>query len=202
MKKIILLILCLTITILSFSQLNKRNWLVGGSGSFYSYSETYIAPPPFSYDAKYTSIDISASIGYFIMDKFAGGLRPTFSSFKGQSTGVGGVVYGTTNSYKLAIGPFIRYYFLPKEKPFNILTDISYQFGVNQFLGALNEKGKYNTLSIMGGSEFFFNSSVGLEILVGYVEKTASIENSPSAYTDKRKGFQTTIGFQIHLEKL
>ena len=83
-----------------------------------------------------------------------------------------------------------------------MLTDINYQFGANKFLGSLHEKGKYNTLSIMGGMEVFFNSSVGIEILLGYTSKIVSIDNSSSMFSDKKNGFQTSIGFQIHLEKL
>lgn len=144
----------LTILFFSFSlkaQITKGIWLLGGSGSFYSYNETYNSPT-YSNTAKYTNIDISASTGYFIFDKLAIGLRPTFSSFKGKVTSPGG---GTTNSYKIGIGPFVRYYFLNADKPFNVLADMSYQLGLNQRLGVLHSKGKNNIFSIMGGTEVF-----------------------------------------------
>ena len=54
----------------------------------------------------------------------------------------------------------------------------------------------------MGGSEIFFNSTVGLEILLGYTSKVLSIDNSQSAANITKKGFQTSIGFTFHLEKL
>ena len=127
------------------AQLDKGVWLGGGSGSFYSYNETYTSPT-YNNTAKYTTIDVSASLGFFFIDKLAAGLRPTFSSYKGEVTSPGG---GKTNSYKIAIGPFARYYFLNTDKPFNILADVSYQFGINKYLGVLHEKGKSNTLSLI-----------------------------------------------------
>lgn len=179
------------------AQLNKGIWLVGGTGSFYSYNEDY-STPAYSQTAKYRSIDVVASIGYFISDKFTAGLRPIFSSYKGKVVNTP----GGTSQIKLSVGPFVRYYFLNKDNPFNILFDASYQLGINKFLRSPQEEGKFNTLSIMGGSEIFFNSSVGLEILFGYTSKVLSIDNSQSASNNTKKGFQTSIGFTFHLEKL
>ena len=182
------------------AQLDKGVWLFAGSGTFYSYNED-LSTPTFNQTAKYTSIDVAASAGYFIIDKFAAGLRPSFSSYKGKvvtaSVGSG----GSTNSYRVSIGPFARYYFLNADKPFNILADASYQFGINGYLGVLHEKGKLNTFTFMGGTEIFFNSTAGMEILLGYTKKTVSIENSPGAFTNNKSGFQVSIGFTLHLEK-
>ncbi|MCY7309349.1 MAG: hypothetical protein SGI96_03570 [Bacteroidota bacterium] len=195
MKQVLLLLLAFLFFLTSYGQLTKKNWLVGGAGSFYTYNEDYTSPTQ-NVTGKYTSIDLSVSLGYFFVDRFSGGLRPYFSSFKGESSGG-----GSTNYYRIAIGPFVRYYFLKGGKPFNLLTDVSYQFGVNKLLGALHEKGKFNTLSIMGGTEIFFNTTAGMEILLGYNQKTVSIENSPGALNNNKKGFQVSIGFQFHLEK-
>ena len=194
------LFICITIIFCSFTvkaQLDKGVWLVGGTGSFYSYKEDLSTPTSIQI-SKYTSIDMAATFGYFISDKFTAGLRPSFSSYKGVVVNT----TGGTNQYKFSIGPFVRYYFLNKDKPFNILFDASYQLGINKLLRSPKEKGKFNTLSIMGGSEIFFNSSVGLEILLGYSSKVLSIDNTPNAINITKKGFQTTVGFTFHLEKL
>jgi hypothetical protein len=153
--------------------------------------------PSLTVKAKYTNIDISAVIGYFIIDKLAVGLAPIFSFDKG-TTSEGALV---TKGTQLAIGPFIRYYFLNKEKDFNILSQISYQVGVNSSPAPPKSKGKYNKFSAMAGAEMFFNSSVGIEILLGYKATTQTIENSPYEFSNINKGFQVSIGFQIHLEK-
>jgi len=197
MKQLFLFLSVYILPLTSMGQLTKDNWLIGGMGNFYSYNQTYSSPTN-NATAKYTSIEISASVGYFLIDKLSLGLRPTFSSYKGEVTSSGLV----TNTNKFAFGPFVRYYFLSTDKPFNLLTDISYQLGINKFALPPKEKGKFNTLSIMAGTEIFFNTTVGLDILLGYKLKTETIDDSPSKYKDVRKGIQASIGLQIHLEKL
>ena len=178
------------------AQLDKGTWLVGGSGSYYSYNEKYTAPSV-SFTGKYASLDLTASVGYFFIDKLSAGLRPYLSIYKGTSSAGGGAY-----DFKLAAGPFVRYYFLKKDKQFNLLADASYQFGINQSKsGVERPKGKFNTFSLMAGTEVFFNSAVGIEILLGYKNQIASYENTPSAYSSKRSGLQASIGFQFHLTK-
>lgn len=193
MKIFLLLLMLSPLSINTYGQLMKNTWLIGGAGSSYTYTETFNAPSAY-YTAKYTSIDITASVGYFFLDKLAGGLRPAFSSYKGSSSGG-----GSPNSYRLAIGPFVRYYFLNEEKRFNLLADICYQAGINDWKDGYPAKGKYNTFYLQAGAEFFFNSSVGLEFLIGYKSQIASIDNSPSGYDRNVEGLQTSIGFQFHL---
>jgi hypothetical protein len=201
MKKTLLFFIFLCVfSFYSNAQLTKNNWLVGGSGSFYYYNEDY-SNPSYNQTANYTSIDIAASVGYFFMDKLAAGLRPGFSSYKGKVVSTSAGSGGFTNSYKFSIGPFVRYYFLQEDKPFNVLADVSYQIGINQYLGALHERGKNNNFSIMGGTEIFFNQTAGIEVLLGYTQKIVSIENTPGAFSNNKKGFQASIGFTLHLEK-
>lgn len=176
-------------------QLTKKNWLIGGSGNLYTYNEDYTTPST-TITGKYTSIDLSASVGYFFLNKFSAGIRPYFSSFKGKSSGG-----GQTNYYRFAIGPFARYYFLNEQKQFNLLADVGYQLGINKDMGGMAQKGKFNIFSIMAGIEIFFNSTAGIEILVGYSEKATSIENSNDEFNNEQRGFQTSIGFTLHLEK-
>jgi hypothetical protein len=187
------LFISFVLTILSnsiYSQLTKGNWLVGGTGKFYDYKSEY-SSATYSNEAEYTQIDISPNIGYFVAEKLAFGLRPTFSSVKGKVTTVGG---GSTNVQRYWIGPFGRYYFLAAEKQANIVTDVSYQFG---FYGGLL-KGRLSTFSALVGPVIYFNSSVGLEFLLGYAY---SKEDADQGSKEIRKGFQISLGFQIHLEQ-
>ena len=192
MKYLILLLSGITLSFSAFSQLEKRTWLLGGSGNLYSYHEKFDFGSA-NYTAKYTIINLSASVGYFFSNKLAGGLRPYLFYQKGSSSGG-----GHTNDLKVAAGPFVRYYFLNEEKQFNLLADISYQLGINRMLTG-EEKGKISILSAMGGVEVFFNSSVGLEILVGYANWVTTI-NDNTGYNSNKKGVQTSIGFHFHLE--
>ncbi|MBH2003405.1 MAG: hypothetical protein I8H66_01845 [Sphingobacteriia bacterium] len=195
MKIFLLLLMLSPLSIITYGQLTKNTWLIGGAGSSYTYTETFNGPSAY-YTAKYTSVDISASVGYFFFDKFSGGLRPTISTYKGESS-----AGGSQNNLKFAIGPFLRYYFLNTEKKFNLLTDVSYQFGVNKNYGTFGDKGKYNIFSLMAGTEVFFNSSVGMEILVGYSNKLITVDDGSTPRRSNKTGLQTSIGFQFHLAK-
>jgi hypothetical protein len=174
-----------------YSQLTKGNWLVGGTGKFYDYKSEY-SSATYSNEAEYTQIDISPNVGYFVADKLAFGLRPTFSSIKGKVTTVGGL---STNVQRYWIGPFARYYFLAAEKQANIVTDVSYQFGL---FNAGGQKGDLRSFSALAGPVVYFNTSVGLELLLGY---SYSKEDVEMYQKEIRKGFQISVGFQIHLEK-
>ncbi|MEP6677159.1 MAG: hypothetical protein ABJA78_18505 [Ferruginibacter sp.] len=197
MKNAFFLFSLITISIVAKSQISKGNWLVGGSGSLYSYNEDYQTTPPVnSVQYKYLNVDISASIGYFLLDKIVLGLRPAFSWFKGKGVSfTGNASGGSTDNKRYQIGPFGRYYFLKKDKEFNIVGDISYQYGVVDLNDPSN--GHLNTFTISAGPVLYFNSSVGLEILLGYSSRNEFYGDNK----DYRKGFLTSIGLQIDLEK-
>ncbi len=72
MKIFLLLLMLSPLSIITYGQLTKNTWLLGGAGSSYTYTETFNASSAY-YTAKYTSIDIAASVGYFFLDKFSGG---------------------------------------------------------------------------------------------------------------------------------
>lgn len=194
MKKITLIVILINFYSIAKCQLDQGTWLVGGTGSFYSYNEDF-STTSISYTVKARSIDVSASVGYFLIDRLTTGLRPYFSAFKSESS-----AGGKMNYYRLAIGPFARYYFFEGDRIVNLLMDVGYQFGVNKDFPTVLNKGKFNIFSAMGGAEVFFNSSAGLEVLFGYVNKESSLDDSPSQLSSK-KGLQVSIGFQLHLEK-
>jgi hypothetical protein len=172
-------------------QLTKGNWLVGGTGKFYSYNDN-TSSSAYNVDAKYTDISVSPSIGYFIVDKLALGLKPTFTSIKGKVTSPGG---GTTSIQRYWIGPFGRYYFLDKEKQYNIVSDISYQIGL---FNSGEPKANLANFSLLAGPVIYFNTSVGMEFLLGYNYTKEDVKAVNKIIT---KGFQIALGFQIHLEK-
>ena len=193
----ILAIVCFSIS--ANCQLDKKIWLVGGNGTFNSTNDNFQSTTVAS-EYKVTEIKIIPNIGYFIIDKFAVGLRSSFSWRKDKGISANA---GNSNTLRFDYGPFVRYYFLEKEKPLNFLADLSYQFGNLKFIS--NDKGVRNNLSILAGPVVYFNSSVGIELLLGYKIEKEKLTKSTSIpqyfYTDIKKGFQASIGFQIHLEK-
>lgn len=188
------LTLFFTLSILSiatYGQIDKGTWLVGGTGKFYTYTSDY-SSAAYNNTAKYTQIDISPAGGYFVADKLAFGIKPTFSSIKGKVTTLGG---GSTNVQRYWIGPYGRYYILEKEKPYNIVTEVSYQFGI---FNAGGQRGGLSNFSALAGPVIYFNSSVGIEFLLGYSYSKEDVEQGSK---EIKKGFQIGVGFQIHLEK-
>lgn len=190
----------------SFGQLDKKTWLVGGTGSFNSYkqNETFI----FQFNGENIEIqrnikelELSPKVGYFIMDKLVVGLSSSFTSEESESTTItGNASGGSSNSHSFSIGPFTRYYLLKKEMPYNILVEANYQFGSVSQSDLPNSKGNLNRFSFFVGPEIFFNSSVGIELLVGYKTSTQKMDN-PNIASITKNGFQVGVGFQIHLEK-
>lgn len=181
MQKTFLLIIAASFIINNAnSQITKGNWLVGGSASFSSIKNGSAASAQF----KQTNFQISPLAGYFLKDKFAIGLRPSLTY--GNNT-LGGISHSET---LIAIGPFVRYYFLQPEKIFNLFTEAGYSYGSYVRSGS-----RQNSFSFSAGPVVYFNSSVGLEFTIGY--STTKFINAPGSNTELLFG----IGFQIHLEK-
>ncbi|MFT3946269.1 MAG: hypothetical protein QM763_04775 [Agriterribacter sp.] len=193
MKSFIFLASFSLITITANCQIDKKYWLVGGTGSFYTYKDNYTTSGQPSITGRLTEINLAANIGYFFIDKFVAGLRPGINSIK--SRGLNSASAGTKEIGFYA-GPFVRYYFLNKDRTFNILVDGTYQIGrYTTFAG----NGTLRNASIFIGPEIFFNTAVGLEFLLGYQYQKKNIENGQQGFNDERRGLQISVGFQIHL---
>jgi hypothetical protein len=170
---------------LANAQITKGNWMVGGSGSFTKYKSTY---PDNNTESTYTGyyLDLSPNVGYFVVDNFSIGSVVGFSF--GNPSGP------DNNSLGFGLAPFVRYYFRKSDKIINPFLQASYSF----YRGKIQSGEGYNKSSeyrLKGGSAFFLNSSVALEITIEY---NSSINNYNNNQYDN---FTTGIGFQIHLEK-
>jgi len=190
----------ITLTLITFlffvftakSQLDKGVWLVGGTGNLLSSKYEYNSPT-LSYTSDRLDIGIAPNVGYFIADKLALGIRLNYTKYKDQVNGAGG---GYTNVNRFSFGPLARYYVLNKENRYNLLTEVNYQYGLYSFKPT---KGNSNTFNALVGPVIYFNTSVGLEFLLGYYSTTETIKQSGDNIT-KQSGFQISLGFQIHLE--
>ena len=195
MKYFLIIVLAFFCLNTSFGQLKKDNWLLMGGGSFYACKQESNTTN-LTYYTRELNASFLSSIGYFVNDKFVIGIGNRLSAEKyqliGQDVGI--------QNFRFSLGPFLRYYFLPDDKNFNIFTDIDYQLGINSNFGEY--KGKHNLFSVSPGLEVFFNSTVGLHLKMGYSKKVSSAYGLPS---DEQKGisngFESSIGISIHLEK-
>lgn len=196
MRQIFLSFLFLLFSSALFCQLNKGVWIVGGSGSFNKYNRDFVTPT-YTVIYKNTDITISPSVGYFIIDKLALGIRPSYLSQKQEDRGSTGIASGGKGNFNwLELGAFGRWYFLSKETNYNIVSDISYSYGLQSNFGS--NTGHSKTIKALVGPVLYFNSSVGIELLVGYNSQRIFNDNGTKNFN---RGFLTTIGFQIHLEK-
>lgn len=171
------------------SQITKGNWMVGGNASFlFTNSNTG------STNSKANNIDIAPDIGYFFIDKLAGGMR---LSYNRHYTKFGSPNNNFQKFITYSIGPFVRYYFLPIDQRYNIVVEGSYQYGDDKtVINAYATNTVSNKFIFSGGPVIYFNTSVGIEFLLNYT-------NSDNNYVEKTKSnsFGVEIGLQIHLEK-
>ena len=162
------------------SQINKGYWMVGGYANFSN--NTLVGPNNSLTD---TYITINPTLGYFVNDKIALGAE-LFYLFSYSSA------FTRNSASNYGIGPFVRYYFLNKEKALNILIQGS--GGYNLATSSSDSRSdKSISYSLLGGPVIFFNSSVGIEFLLGY--------KGYSAPNVRKESFNVNIGIQVHLVK-
>jgi hypothetical protein len=166
------------------AQITKGSWMFGGSGSF---SENTITTG-FGGSNKFINYEIIGRVGYFFIDKLAGGLKPNYS-FGSTSSATQNLKYQNGD-----IGPFVRYFLLDVEKNFNFFVEANYNFG---FTKTSYQPGNgYNTYRFSAGPTLFLNSTVALDVIFTYGRTTTN--NSIQSID---KFFKTEIGLQFYLQK-
>ncbi|WEK34914.1 MAG: outer membrane beta-barrel protein [Candidatus Pseudobacter hemicellulosilyticus] len=159
----------------AFAQINKGQWLVGGTVGFNSQKFGD------GDENKVSMLNISPNGGYFFMDKLAAGLRLDFTSTKVKSE---------DDAYSdFAVAPFVRYYFLPTTEKVNLFLDGSYGFGS----AGQEDKTNQSYFAFVAGPAVFLSPSVALELGIGYKSyKYKDID-------DRDNRFGVNVGFQVHL---
>ncbi|PZX59391.1 hypothetical protein [Hydrotalea sandarakina] len=192
MKFYLSCLLLLLSSSLAHAQLEQGTWLVGGAFSF-STDESRTPYPNSTIISVYrnTNFKINPSIGYFLFDKLAAGIKPQFTWYKATPIENSS---GTANYTRFWIGPFIRYYLLKPDRQWNFLTEANYQYEIT-----FNKPDKVgsNNYSFNAGPVIYLNSSVGIEFLMGYYYLTYGAGKQFNEF----RGIQLNIGLQIHLTK-
>ena len=172
MKKI-LLATCLFFSVGSLTaQVQKNDWLIGGSTKFSSNKTA---------DIKTSMFEFSPNAGYFFANNFAAGLRAGISSVK---------LEGTDAVSSSLFSPFLRYYFLPGANKVNFMLDGSFGFGSTSAVGRTVSQ---NGFGFAAGPAIFLNKHTALEFTLGY--NSIKSEDDP----DRSNTFTVGIGFQVHL---
>lgn len=173
---------------MGFTQIKKGQFLLGGSIHFESTKEQYSTIPANTTN----NFFISPAIGYFIVDKIAGGLRLDLG-FQGVKSDNHETHYTTTG-----ISPFVRYYFLPVAKKVNVFVDVSYIHNRTKWIYSTNPAyyQKAKGYSVSAGPSIFLTEQVALEFTLGY-------KHTRSDNFDKTKSsvINSGIGLQIHFGK-
>ena len=158
MKISTLFFLLFIITTTAFTQIKKGQYLLGGNINFESTKdESSIYPAN-----KSNNFFISPNIGYFIVDKMAGGLRIDFGSYDSKSDNV------ETHLTTTTISPFLRYYLLPVAKKVNAFIDVSYLHNKTKWSSQYNryyEKSKGYYISV--GPSIFLTNQIAFEFTLG-----------------------------------
>src|SRR5439155_7585212 len=113
----------------AYAQLNKGQWLAGGSISFSYHSAN---------GEKLYNLQASPGAGYFFADRFAAGLRTNLSTTTDKW------VDGKERELSLFLAPFFRFYCLPPERKINLLADASYGWGWASYRN-YSSQDSYNT---------------------------------------------------------
>ena len=183
MKKLILIITLLVISINVNSQITKDYWMVGGSG-YYKFSKLTLDNGSGN---EYSYITIKSDIGYFIKDKWAiGGILRYDDDLNPHSY---------NRNINGGLGILTRYYFLNPNRITNIYAQINYTYTINFTQLDHNKLIQSHYYGVKLGYVVFFTNSVGLETFFEY-EKANYIPAHNSRLTIK-----VGIGFHIHLIK-
>lgn len=176
----IILSFLLFFTFDSFSQTSRGHWILIGNGSFNSLRNASAGTLQY----KETDLTLTASIGYFVLDRFALGVKPSYTY------GSNSIVNNGEKESVFSIGPFARYYLLSEERQFNIFTEAGYSYAKNS-----QNKFEQNTYYVLAGPVLYFNTSVGLEFTTGY-----AITKVPG-FDGLNRAIRFGVGFQFYFER-
>ena len=205
MKTLFFLLLFSVAANISFGQLTKGNWLVGGSGSFSSSNQKDTFNGGVS-RASFANLTISPNLGYFFTDKWVVGtklglIRIKYTITNENPAGGPGSFSSQSNYTWIDIGPFTRYYLLKTDLSYNVFVEADYSYQVEKIDHIRDHKNSY---SFFAGPVVYFNSTVGLEFMAGYSLSYGTV--SPSydpahLHQVKEHALKIGLGLQVHLQR-
>jgi hypothetical protein len=190
MKQLLLLTTITLFSISAFSQLNKKQFLVGGNASFSSTNYNR-----YMYFEKYCVLQLTSGVGYFIFNKLAVGTDIGLTFYRSSDN------TSESKNTSLNMSPFIRYYAFAKNSRVNFFGEVEYNYSIEKdkaynISDSIPQKPFKKTemgFSYKVGPVFFINPSVALELSLSY-----STSKNKYGY-EKASSFLTGLGFQIHL---
>lgn len=177
-----LLVVCILLGIQEVNgQLLQKTWMVGGSGRYQRTKYT----PDNGVNQKSSSLELNPKAGYFFIDKFSAGIQLSYNRQQMATP-----FKSLMNAY--GFGPFARYYFLAKDKRWNLLSELGFLYNITSGDGTNTLKNVEYSFKV--GPTVFLNSAVALEALLGQTWITEKNQ------TGDTKLFNIHLGFQIYLD--
>lgn len=195
-KMIIAFCLCLA-TNTTIAQIAKNQWILSSG-----ISANYI--PNINPEFNQLTINTPVSIGYFVRNKSAFGVRGSYAYKDGLTyirlkyssfSSFEGFVLEKQNQF--SVGPFARYYLLPIQNRFNVYTELAYGYGKftsKIFFDELTGT-SHNYIATIA-PVYFVNEYIGLELNLTYAYQVAK-----GAFEGTTSGIFVGGGFQFHFNK-
>jgi hypothetical protein len=187
-RKSVLIFFLIILSLKSFTQIYKGQWLIGGNAAF-SYSQAN----EYNNKIKLSSLTFSPSGGLFFLNRLAGGLKFDL----GEETYHYTSISKSRNTF-ISIGPFLRYYFLQPEQKINLFAEGGYGFSFGKYRNFYDVNYTYHssTFSFKAGPALLLNEHTALEVTLGYIHSTRGPIDT--AVTNV---IQIGVGLQIHFGK-
>jgi outer membrane protein len=192
MKGITFFAITMLASMSALAQFNQGRMLVGGSAEFRTIADKNKSGGTTTTNGNRTSMSVSPSFGYFVIDQLAVGASVDMAVSKWNAKTSNDVDNNTTS---IQFQPFVRYY-LP--------AGVFFQgkFGLGTAKTTYDETyddSKYNTssLALSAGYAIFLSDNVALEPELGY--RTSKFKNTDSDTKNINSGIFLRIGFQIYL---
>ena len=192
MKKITFLVITAFASVGAFAQFNQGRMLVGGSAEIRTMADKDKSGGTTVTNGNRTSLSLSPSFGYFIIDQLAVGAAIDMGLSKWNDKSGFDDDNTTTN---IQLQPFVRYYL-----PMGIFFQGKFGLGTAKTTYDDDSRdNKYNTssLALSAGYAIFLSDNVSLEPEFGY--RTSKFKNTDSDTKNLNSGIFLRIGFQIYL---
>ena len=182
-QNIILALITIMLSLPTFAQTKKGDFMVGGSAYFG-------VPQPNKYQT--FSGNIRPDIGLFVINNLALGVDMSVGFFKSTYSGN----YTQHNQY-LNIGPFARYYFDAGEKIKVIIeTQLGYTWYKTRFYN-IKDSNHSRYWGMGTGIGYFVTNNVAIEALINYYSDDLKDETN----SNMTGQYSFDIGIQVHLNK-
>ena len=189
---------------LSFAQIHKGSWMIGGSGDLRSFTSSSNLS---------SSGSIQPQIGYFLSDGILLGTTIGYSIENNTFRDFNNTFKSKNRAFLLI--PFLRYYPSPPSNPWFLQLDLEYntRHNVLQTTDSNNNIGKRLEANFGAGMNWFLTDNIALEGLLRYrlfdAKSGIFVNNSPlsSFFEDKQERFfplaiQFQLGIQLFLNHL